>query len=63
MTTKEKVENTVDKILDGNFFFIFKIIDKETSCAHCNFKDICYVNPSNYNYLEKVENLDFLGGE
>ena len=61
--TKEKVEETVDKILDGNFSINPKIIDKKSSCEHCSFKDICYVNPSNYNYLEKVENLDFLGGE
>ena len=62
--TDKLVNETVDKILEGNFSINPKIIDnKEISCEFCKYQDICYVTQDDKVRLAKVDNLDFLGGE
>lgn len=62
--TKDKINNTVDKILDGDFSINPKVYDgKNISCQFCSFKDLCYMKDSDLEYLDKVEDLSFLGGE
>lgn len=61
--TKKMIEECTDHILNGDFSINPKIVDKKKACDNCNFKDLCFVNPKNFIYLEKVENLDFLGGD
>ena len=62
--TKNKIfENTQD-ILDANFLINPKIYDKKNiSCEFCPFQDICFYTDSDYRYLDKVDDLSFLGGE
>ena len=36
---------------------------ENVSCKYCDYKDICFMKDKDITYLEKVENLDFLGGE
>ena len=61
---KEEIDNKTDKILEGDFSINPKVYDKENiSCKYCTFKDICFMKDKDITYLEKVDNLDFLGGE
>ena len=45
------------KIIDDNVYNIApKVInDKNISCNFCPFKEVCFVNPSDYIYLDKKE--------
>lgn len=61
--TDSVINKTSEKILAGDFSINPKVIDKETACNHCNFKDVCFVRQENYIYLDKVTDLDFLGGD
>lgn len=62
--TKKIINKTVDNILEGDFSINPKIIDyKDITCKYCKYSDICYVKENNKIYLEKVENLDFLGDD
>lgn len=61
--TKSEIDNKTDKILEGDFSINPKVYDRENACMYCTFKDICFMKEKDYKYLEKVENLDFLGGE
>lgn len=61
---KDEISNKTDKILDADFSINPKVYDKENvSCKYCTFKDICFMKDKDITYLEKVDNLDFLGGE
>ena len=61
---KNEISNKTDKILAGDFSINPKVYDKENvSCKYCDFKDICFMKEKDITYLEKVENLDFLGGD
>ncbi len=62
--TKNKIEEGVDSILESDFSINPKVYDKENiSCKFCKFKDLCFMKDKDIKYLEKVDNLDFLGGE
>ena len=53
-----------EEIIKADFKINPKIYDKENiSCSFCTFKDLCYVKEKDYIYLDKVEDLSFLGGE
>ena len=60
---KEEISNKTDKILEGDFSINPKIYDKDNACKYCTYKDICFMKDKDIKYLEKIENLDFLGGE
>lgn len=60
----KEINDKTDKILEGDFSINPKVYDKENiSCKYCEFKDICFMKDKDIVYLDKVENLDFLGGE
>ena len=62
--TKDKIEKSLINIIDSNFDIKPKVIqDDYKACKNCKFKDICYKVEEDYDRLEKVENLDFLGGD
>ena len=62
--TKKHIEEKVDEIIAGDFIINPKVYNQENiSCKYCNFKDICYMKNDNIVYLDKVEDLSFLGGE
>ena len=62
--TKGIIDKTLDKILDGKFDINPKNYNgKNISCEYCEYKDICYMKEKDIKYLNKVEDLDFLGGE
>jgi len=60
--TDKLISDTTDEILAGVFSINPKVIDKEISCTHCEYRDVCFVNNSNLVYLDSVSDLDFLGG-
>ena len=61
---KKEIDTKTDKILEGEFSINPKVYDKENiSCKYCTFKDICFMKDKDIIYLDKVDNLDFLGGE
>lgn len=62
--TKNEIEKTMNKILEGDFTINPKVYDgKNVSCDFCKFKDICYKTQKDTIYLEKVEDLSFLEKE
>ena len=62
--TKNKILETRDLILKGDFRINPKIYGKENiSCSYCPYKDICYCTPNDFVELEKNEDFSFLGGE
>ncbi|MCI8346920.1 MAG: hypothetical protein HFJ12_03105 [Bacilli bacterium] len=61
--TEKMIQKGVDHILKGDFQINPKIIDKEKACEYCKFKDLCFVNPKDYIYLDKMDNLEFLKEE
>ena len=62
--TKNKIDENVNDIISGKFDINPKVYGNENiSCKYCQFKDLCFMRPDNIKYLEKVDNLDFLGGE
>ena len=62
--TKKTVSDTTDKILDADFKIEPKVIDqKNLSCVYCKYQDLCFKTNKDLKYLEKVDNLDFLGGD
>ena len=62
--TKDYINKTTDKILDAKFPINPKYYNgKNVSCEFCDFKDICFSKEKDMQYLEKVEDLSFLGGD
>ena len=62
--TKKHIEEKSKEILDADFEINPKNYDgKNISCEFCTFKDLCYITPKDIKYLEKVEDLSFLGGD
>ena len=58
------IKDKTNEILEGDFEIDPKIYDgKNISCKFCEFKDLCFMSNSNIKYLDKVEDLSFLGGE
>lgn len=61
---KNEIDTKVDKILEGDFSINPKVyISENIACKYCEYKDICFMKEKDIMYLDKVENLDFLGGE
>ena len=51
-------------LLNGEFDINPKVYDRDNiSCKFCKYKDLCFMKEKDLVYLEKVDNLDFLGGE
>ena len=62
--TKDYIEKTTDKILEGKFNIHPKHYNgKNISCEFCEFKDICFMKEADLKYLKKVDDLTFLGGD
>ena len=62
--SKNIIEKNSKDILDSKFDINPKVYNNENiSCKYCQYKDLCFMKPDNIIYLDKVENLDFLGGE
>lgn len=62
--TKNEIDTKTDKILEGDFEINPKVYDKKNiSCEYCKFKDICFMKEQDIKYLDKVEDLSFLGGD
>ena len=62
--TKNHIDKTTDSILEADFEINPKMYaGKNISCEFCPFKDICYTKEKDLIYLDKVEDLSFLGGE
>ena len=62
--TKNHIEEKVDDILNAKFPINPKVYNKDNvSCTWCPFKDICFMLDKDLVYLEKQDDLSFLGGE
>lgn len=62
--TKKHISNKTDDILASNFDINPKVYaGKNIACEFCGFKDICFTKEKDQQYLDKVEDLSFLGGD
>ena len=62
--TKKEIEEKAQMIKEAKFEINPKIYGKDNiSCTFCTLKDMCYKNAKDLVYLDKVEDLSFLGGE
>ena len=62
--TQKHISDKTDDILTSKFDINPKVYaGKNISCEFCNFKDLCFMKEKDQKYLEKVEDLSFLGGE
>ena len=62
--TEKIINDCTDEIIDGDFKINPKVnAGKNISCEFCVFKDLCYTKESDLVYLDKVDDLSFLGGE
>lgn len=61
--TDQIINSTANNILEGDFSINPKIVDAEKPCSYCEFRDVCFVHNKDYIYLDKQDNLDFLGGD
>lgn len=62
--TKDHISKKTDDILASKFDINPKVYaGKNIACEFCQFKDLCFMKEKDQKYLEKVEDLSFLGGE
>jgi ATP-dependent helicase/DNAse subunit B len=62
--TKDMIDKETNSILDAKFPIQPKIYAGDNiACKYCEYRDLCYVKEKDYKYLDKVEDLSFLGGE
>ena len=62
--TDKIIKESLANILDGNFAISPKVIsDGKQACQYCKYKDLCFKTEEDMVYLEKVEDLSFLGGD
>ena len=62
--TKNHISKEADNILSADFTINPKVYSNvNISCAFCSFKDICYMKEKDLVYLEKQNDLSFLGGD
>ena len=62
--TKKHISEKTDEIINSNFEINPKVYaGKNVACDFCQFKDICYMKEKDQKYLDKVDDLSFLGGE
>ena len=58
------IKEKANEILSGNFEIDPKIYEgNNISCKYCEFRDLCFMSNNNIKYLDKVDDLSFLGGE
>ena len=58
------IKDKTEEILNADFKIDPKVYDgKNISCRFCTFKDLCFMKSNDIKYLDKVEDLDFLGGD
>lgn len=61
--TKGIINDSADSIIDAKFDINPKIYDsKNFSCKYCKYNDICFVKNDDLVYLDKQDDLSFLGG-
>lgn len=63
--TEKNVDESIDKILDGDFSINPKKIgyENDLGCKYCKFRDLCFKKDNNYQILEDIKTLDFLRGD
>lgn len=62
--TEEKINESIDKILNSDFDINPKRIGTDTiGCKYCTFKDICFMNEKDIVNLKEYKNLEFLAEE
>ena len=62
--TEKIISKSIDSIIDRDFKINPKIYKKkDISCKYCKFKDICFKTYDDTEFLDTVEDLDFLGGD
>ncbi len=62
--TKNHISTKTDEILAANFDINPKVYaGKNIACEFCNFKDLCFMKEKDQKYLDKVDDLSFLGGD
>ena len=62
--TKNHISKKTDEILASNFEINPKVYaGKNIACEFCKFKDLCFMKEQDQKYLDKVDDLSFLGGE
>ena len=63
--TENKIDKSIDNILNGQFNINPKKIgfEKNIGCEFCKFKDICYKKEQDYEILDEIDSLKFLGGD
>ena len=62
--TKNYISKETDNILSADFTINPKVYSNvNISCAFSSFKDICYMKEKDLVYLEKQNDLSFLGGD
>ena len=61
--TEKKINSAIDSILEGDFTINPKVVDnKNLACSFCKYKDLCFMTNKDLVYLDKVEDLSFIGG-
>lgn len=62
--TKDHISQKADDILAAKFDINPKVYaGKNIACEFCQFKDLCFMKEKDQLYLEKVDDLSFLGGD
>ena len=62
--TERLVNEKSKDIIDGKFEINPKVYDKDNvACKFCKFRDLCFMKEKDLVYLEKQDDLSFLGGE
>lgn len=62
---KKNIEEVEEKVGNAQFAvmpkkFSSEIKEQVSSCAYCNYRDICYLKPKNIKTLKEYKNLEFL---
>ncbi len=62
--TKNHISSKTDSILQSDFSINPKVYaGKNIACEFCTYKDLCYMKDPDQVYLDKVDDLSFLGGD
>lgn len=62
--TKNHISQKTDSILSSDFSINPKVYaGKNIACEFCGYQDLCYMKDQDQVYLDKVDDLSFLGGD
>lgn len=62
--TKNHISQKTDSILSSEFSINPKVYaGKNIACEFCGYQDLCYMKDQDQVYLDKVDDLSFLGGD